>query len=416
MTSEVFHISGMQCGVCTLLVERELKTLPGVERVRADLARQQVSLDGEFDRLSRDELLALIHEKLVRHGYTPFHEAPPPQPAWRDFIWALPLALLFLGGFFWLQRQGIVDWLEVRNITYPAAFLIGVIASLSTCMAAVGGLTLSLSASYVQQGQRFLPLSLFHAGRLLAFFAGGGLIGWLGQGLHFSPAFSQVAGFGLSLLVLMLGLSLLGIWRMPPFVSRRLLAVEGTNHTLMPVLLGVATFLLPCGFTQTMQAVALAGGSFWQGAFSLLAFALGTLPVLAVLSFAPLGLQSHRMASIFFKTAGLVAIAFAVFSLFGGLNAAQTANPPARQKAEILVHDGYQPDELHLKAQTPATLRFVTRNTYDCSGSVVIAALGYSEHLPLNGVSEVAIPAQPAGTRITGACSMGMFHFALVFD
>jgi len=43
---------------------------------------------------------------------------------------------------------------------------------------------------------------------------------------------------------------------------------------------GALTFLLPCGFTQSMQLLALQSGSMWQGMLIMTAFALGTLPVL----------------------------------------------------------------------------------------------------------------------------------------
>ncbi len=99
------------------------------------------------------------------------------------------------------------------------------------------------------------------------------------------------------------------------------------NHVLTPVLVGVATFFLPCGFTQSMQIYALSTESFWTGAFTMSAFALGTLPVLALLSFSSLAIHKKAQSGAFFKTAGLVVIFFGIFNLINALVAAGIINP-----------------------------------------------------------------------------------------
>lgn len=79
-----------------------------------------------------------------------------------------------------------------------------------------------------------------------------------------------------------------------------------------------------------MQLYALSSGSFVTGSLTMLVFALGTLPVLALLSFASLSLHSRRASGIFFKTAGLVVIAFALFNLMNGLVVAGIIQPIVR--------------------------------------------------------------------------------------
>ena len=55
-------------------------------------------------------------------------------------------------------------------------------------------------------------------------------------------------------------------------------------HLLHYLLVSLHSFL-PCGFTQSMQIYALSTGSFATASIIMFAFALGTLPVLALLSF-----------------------------------------------------------------------------------------------------------------------------------
>jgi sulfite exporter TauE/SafE len=68
-----------------------------------------------------------------------------------------------------------------------------------------------------------------------------------------------------------------------------------------------------------MQLYTLTTGSFLQGGLTMLAFALGTLPVLALISFSSFSIQISSKAGIFFKTAGLIVIMFAIFNLINSL-------------------------------------------------------------------------------------------------
>jgi sulfite exporter TauE/SafE len=134
---------------------------------------------------------------------------------------------------------------------------------------------------------------LFHIGRLLSFFFLGGLIGVIGA--TFEPGIwgTFVIGIVIGLVMLILGINLLDIFpwakrlqpTMPKFISKNLLGIKKFNHTFTPFLLGVITFFLPCGFTQSMQIYTLSTHSFWTGALTMSAFALGTLPVLGLISF-----------------------------------------------------------------------------------------------------------------------------------
>ena len=51
----------------------------------------------------------------------------------------------------------------------------------------------------------------------------------------------------------------------------------------------------------------------------MLSFALGTLPILALISFSSFSIQNSSKAGIFFKTAGLIVILFALFNLITSL-------------------------------------------------------------------------------------------------
>ena len=94
---------------------------------------------------------------------------------------AIPIAFGFMFLFVLLQKLGIVNLVSTGNVTYGTAFIVGIIASLSTCMAVVGGLLLSMSATFARGGDKIRPQALFHIGRIISFFTLGGAIGALGS-------------------------------------------------------------------------------------------------------------------------------------------------------------------------------------------------------------------------------------------
>lgn len=114
---------------------------------------------------------------------------------------------------------------------------------------------------------------------------------------------------------------------MPRFLSKHAMGVAKFNHRFTPFLVGIATFFLPCGFTQSMQIYTLSTGGFLAGALTMLIFALGTLPVLGLISFSSFSIQNGPKAGIFFKTAGLIVIMFALFNLINSLVVAGVINP-----------------------------------------------------------------------------------------
>jgi len=93
-----------------------------------------------------------------------------------------------------------------------------------------------------------------------------------------------------------------------------------------------------------------------------------------------------------------------------------TETPDGAQVADITARGGYFPSQIVLDADVPTVLRVSTNNTFDCSLALRIPKLKYSEFLPSNGVTEIIIPAQSAGTTIEGLCSMAMYRFALKFQ
>lgn len=317
----------MHCKACSLLIEQELLDLSYVKTVQVDSHRHTVTIEGDFEGVPEEELAKDFSVLLSPHGYTFSLEKKEKVKNWSDFKVAIPIALGFAVLFVVLQKIGIVNLVGTGSVSYGTAFIIGIIASLSTCMAVVGGLLLSMSATFAREGDKVKPQILFHIGRIASFFILGGVIGALGSAFTLNPSATFILGIIIGLVMLVLGINLLDSFHwakkfqpsMPKFISKHAHGVSKLNHALTPFLVGIATFFLPCGFTQSMQLYTLTTGSFMGGAMTMLSFALGTLPVLALISFSSFSIKNSSKSGIFFKTAGLVVIMFAMFNIINSL-------------------------------------------------------------------------------------------------
>ena len=325
----------MHCKACIVLTESELNDIPEVSKAKSSLATHTVEVTGEFGDKEPERIARDLSEVLKPHGYTLSLEKQRHSVKWSDFSIALPIAAGFIALFIILQKLGIVNLVSTSEVGYGTAFIIGIIASVSTCMAVVGGLALSISANFAKEGDKVRPQVLFHVGRLVSFFLLGGVIGALGSIFQLGITGTLVLNLVVALVLLMLGINLLDVFpwakklqpTMPRFIGKRVHGLKNVNHTLTPLLVGVATFFLPCGFTQSMQLYTLTTGNFLTGALIMGIFALGTLPVLALLSFSSLGIHKKAQSGVFFKSAGLVVIFFGVFNLINALVAAGVIPP-----------------------------------------------------------------------------------------
>src|SRR6202163_119485 len=97
--------------------------------------------------------------------------------------------LLALGHLDLLPKQFGVS----ETMSYGLVFVIGLVASVSSCIAVTGGLLVAAAAKYNEATagltpmQRMKPHIYFNAGRVLSYTLLGGAIGLLGSALTLSP-------------------------------------------------------------------------------------------------------------------------------------------------------------------------------------------------------------------------------------
>jgi len=322
MNQYSFYLSGTHCAACKIFIEDTFSQEVAIYNPRVDLIKEMVFLETDSTE-SPDTLAKRLTQLIRQNGYSVSIEKKLDQNNNQNLIWpALAIGLSLLGVFFGLQKSGILNIGLGEQITPITAFIIGLIASVSSCLAVVGGLVLSLSAQIsrdrVNDTKSF---TIFHCSRLLSFALLGGLLGMIGGVISINATFSSLLGLVAALAMLLLGLNLVGLLNnrlaIPTRIFSFLRKIE--HQALAPLLLGVATFFLPCGFTQSMQIVALSSGSFVSGLLIMLFFALGTLPMLLALSFGAASFAQSQYAPLFFKSVGVVVVGLGLFALLSSL-------------------------------------------------------------------------------------------------
>lgn len=181
---------------------------------------------------------------------------------------------------------------SVSSPTLSIAFLVGLTAGISSCMALVGGLILGISAKWSRENQdatrwsRFEPHVYFNIGRVAGFGILGGLLGFFGSFLSLSNLFLGAMTLLVGGVMILLGFNLTNLSpklgsisiTLPKFLSKNVDSEKSVPTKSGTMLAGMLSFFLPCGFTLAMQMYAISTGSFVTGALTMAFFALGTAP------------------------------------------------------------------------------------------------------------------------------------------
>lgn len=314
-----YHISWLHCPSCKILIEDIMEEHTGIKG-EVHVKKQILSCECEDEDTAKKHI-ATIAPMLQEHGYTISEKEILAEN--NPTLWlAITIGWGALVLFFLLQKSGILNFSVDGGITPTTSFILWLIASVSSCLAVVGGLILSLSAQFGSDKiQGKTSIFLFHSARIVWFALWGGLLGMIGKAIGINMVFSAILWIIASLVMIMLGLNLLWVYKNTLTLPASFFSFfrKKWGAILMPILVGVWTFFLPCGFTQSMQIAALSSGSLTSGMAIMLFFSLGTFPVLALLSFWSISFAQSRYAPLFFQSVGIVVVGLWLLTLWTGL-------------------------------------------------------------------------------------------------
>lgn len=328
-------IEGMHCRSCEITLGQHLEKVARVTSASVSLKTKTATLEVSSPPSQTD-----LHKAVRAAGYNigdtkqPWLSHNPKD--YRD----LCIGILVIGILAILYNAlGINKIISTGSIAsggIGVALLTGLAAGLSTCMALVGGLVLSLSARHAKKHpnatamQKFRPHIFFNLSRIVSFFVLGGLIGVLGASIQLQGAPLGILMIIVGVVMFGLGLQLTSIMprvssgglTLPPAIAKFLGLKKHSekeyNHT-SAVALGAISFFLPCGFTQVMQLYAISTGSFVTGAIVMGVFAIGTAPGLLGIGSLTSVVKS-KASGRFFKIAGVAVMTMALLNISSGYN------------------------------------------------------------------------------------------------
>jgi uncharacterized protein len=221
---------------------------------------------------------------------------------------------------------------------------LGFLGSFGHCVGMCSPIAVAFSLSHNQAGTAtFWQQVRFHfwlnLGRVLSYALVGAGIGLLGSVLL---AAGQFAGVGSGLrrvmslvtggMLIWVGLMQVSPGLVPPpllnpmaqgklhdRLSRAMVQVSGQPHWWTPALLGMTWGLIPCGFLYTAQIKAAETGNLWRGGATMLAFGLGTLPMMWGVGVSAAALSRDRRSQLF-RLGGWITLAI------GGLTLLRTGD------------------------------------------------------------------------------------------
>lgn len=418
---ERIPISDMQCSTCEKKIEKSLRQIHGVERATASYSGGWVQVTYNPELVNQPMLLDVINQA----GY---HTAKPSASALKIIGMMIVAAAIIVCGIA-SDTFDLSSGLS-QDMTLTALFVIGMFTSLH-CAGMCGGILFSQSLAE-QDGTRSSaskPSLLYNTGRILSYTFLGGLAGAIGSVFSLSLTAKAVITILAALLMIGMGLSLSGVISLR--LSFSIPWPKQLKQSNRPFLIGLANGLMPCGPLQTMQLYAFGTGTFVTGALSMLAFSLGTLPLLLFLGIFT-GFISKARTRTILQFSGILVIALGLTMLNRGLSLtgmnpleailAKPAPPLARSTTSIdkseftngvqilrmsANRNGYVPQVLYVQKGIPVKWIITGDQLTSCNNEIIIPA--YQIQQKLNR-GETVIEFTPQTKDINFSCWMGMLR------
>jgi len=432
----ILYVNGMHCPSCDVLIKDKFEESNNIVNVKPDFKKQKVEVfyTGSLNR-------ELLNEKIKNFGYEIVDgELIEVEPFGKRLLEALAIAVIMLILYLIASELNIIPSFNFfGNLSLLTIFLIGLVASTSTCMTTSGALYLSLinkskTNSNSQNNNNNLSKAIFfNLGRIFSYGFFGFLAGLIGKALITNLNFGSFLTLLAGIFMMLLGLDMVKILSIGAIIPSGLnkAIFENLEHKLMkyprraPFFLGALTYILPCGFTQAVQVYALGVGSPIQSAVTMIVFAIGTTPALLLVG----GLTTFTKTSFynyFIKIMGVLVFVvgityFSNFLALYGLNINFFKNELNNQIGSVakidngvqviemkVVDTGYQPNQFTVKKGIPVKWKIEGVNVFGCQAYLTVPKYNIQKTIQ-PGWQTVEFTPNETGL-INSSCGMGMYR------
>ncbi|MCR4276934.1 MAG: sulfite exporter TauE/SafE family protein [Candidatus Roizmanbacteria bacterium] len=427
LNKKTLYIKGMHCPSCEVLITDKFKEMSNVSVVRPSFQKQEaeVYFTGHLDQEA-------VNKKIQSFGYeigSREDDDEANEPIGKKILEA-SLITVGLGLVYMIAKEiNIIPSINLTgNLNLLTVLFLGLVASISTCMATSGALFLSTIGKKTNNLKQAVYFSF---GRIISYGFFGFLAGIVGSVIITNLKF----GTGLTLLaaifMILLGLDMLKILSFASIIPFGITSniFRKLEHSLIKdphrsaFFLGMITYFLPCGFTQATQVYALGLASPWQSALTMVVFAIGTAPAILFIG----SLRSILKSTIyqyFMKTVGVGVLILGLYyasnflSIYGVNFGFNKINKGAYTDVKIengkqiinmdVVASGYMPNYFSVKKGIPVKWIVNGKNVFGCQGYFVVPSLSISKALK---TGENIFEFTPADTGfINFSCGMGMYR------
>lgn len=307
---EIIQVKDMFCPHCNETVEKAVRGVEGVAKVKADYVSGSVEVEFDTAKCSIQD----IQDKIDESGYRVQKGSNK-----NAIINGISIVVIVFAIWQILSCTGISvifqSFPEAKEgMGYITVFLIGILTSVH-CIAMCGGINISQSIGSKSR-KTVLPSILYNAGRIVSYTVIGGLLGGIGSVVAITMKVRAVIGMIAGVVMLIMGLNMLGCFKglkkfgihLPASITKKLYG----NKSHGSFYIGLINGFMPCGPLQSMQILAIATGSVLKGALSMFFFSAGTVPLML-----GLGVFAGKLKQKFRETMVLVgAVVVMFFGLF----------------------------------------------------------------------------------------------------
>jgi len=421
------YIKGMHCPSCEILITDKFKEMPNVTEVKSDFKKQEaeVYFTGHLDQKIVNKRIQPFGYEIVEKKNDIEIEEPMSKKIFEASLITIGLVLIYLIA----KEMNIIPAINITgNLNLLTVLFLGLVASISTCMATSGALFLSTIGKKTNNLKQAIYFSL---GRMISYAIFGFIAGLVGSVIITNFKFGSALTLLAAVFMILLSLDMLKIVSFAviiPFgatstVFRKLEHVLIKDPHKSAFFLGVITYFLPCGFTQATQVYALGLASPWQSAMTMAVFALGTAPAILFI-----GSLRSLLKSTFYKyfmkivAAGVLILglyyATNFLSIYGiniGINQGTKGVGPianVENGKQIInmsvISGGYVPNYFTVKKGIPVKWVIDGKNVFGCQGYFVVPSLNISKAL---NAGENLIEFTPKNSGfINFSCGMGMYR------
>lgn len=435
----ILQITGMHCAACDVLVKTKLESSLSIISVTPDQKNKTITVIHTLPLTLED-----VNNLLCEYGYKvhTLEEAVLAGEGRRVYAKEAFVYILIVSVALYIANdlKIIPNFATDPSLGLGSVFLLGLVASISTCMATTGALLAGYIHMVKNGSKTNLLTGIFLIGRLTSYLLFGFLVGLFSNSLSTLTGLGGMINIFVGLLLVVVALdmfhivSLNSMFEIIPGFSRvkKSFLSKGKSEKSSNIgsfILGFSTYLLPCGFSLTTQAYALSSANPWQSATIMFVFALGTAPALFALGHVA-KMRNTGIYKQILKVIGAVVFIVGISYLLSsaklyGLTISNNSNQIADNVAPIengfqvarmtATASGYSPNTFVVKKDIPVKWMIDGKEIFGCQGTLQSPKAGIKLTFLKQGANLFEFVPRETG-EIQFSCSMGMFggHFKVI--